>query len=45
MDYNGQSLANIRPTWLHGRLNRSWLDVWPAALPSLAGIVSNEHVF
>ena len=23
VDYNGQSSAKIRPTWLHGRLNDS----------------------
>ena len=28
VDYNGRSSAKIRPIWLHGWPNRSWLDTW-----------------
>ena len=28
VDYNGRSLAKIRPIWLHGCPNRSWSDMW-----------------
>ena len=29
MNNNGQSSAKIRPTWLHGRPNQPWSDIWP----------------
>ena len=29
VNYNSQLSAKFQPKWLHGRLNRSWSDIWP----------------